>query len=147
MHELDLEDTAAGWVQYVQRLVALAGEPHAQGEDGGDESIHAWAIGTSGWQRTLAHAHGHRALELDFPRDEVRALKEARWRAVLDEELRHRGKTDVDFAQEAKGAAWKVRLALELRRRSGAPYAWIAAALAMGSPNAVRVAVCRLANM
>jgi hypothetical protein len=95
----------------------------------------------------LAHAYGHRALELDFPREESRALKEARWRAVLHEELCHHGKTGTDFAQEAKGAAWKVSLALALRKRSGAPYAWIAGALAMGSPNAVRVAVCRLANM
>jgi hypothetical protein len=74
-------------------------------------------------------------------------LREERWRAALSEELRSHGKEGVDLARDAKGAGWKIEIAFALRKRSGAPYAWIAESLAMGSPNAVRVAVCRFANM
>lgn len=147
LKEIDLEDSAHGWAGYVAKLVGLARDPHAQREQGFDEFSHTWAIGTSGWKRALAHRYGHRALELDLPSCEIRALKEERWRAVLGEELRRHAKESVDPASEAKGAVWKLEIALVLRKRSGAPYAWIADALAMGSPNAVRVAVCRLANM
>lgn len=143
--EMELADSPDAWTGYVTRLVTLARDPQAQREC--DDFTHTWAIGTSGWKQALAHRYGHRALELDLPSCEIRTLREERWRAALSEELRSHGKEGVDLARDAKGAGWKIEIAFALRKRSGAPYAWIAESLAMGSPNAVRVAVCRFANM
>ena len=147
LKEIGFEDSAHAWACYVTKLIARARDPQEQQERNRDDFTRTWAIGTSGWKRALAHRYGHRALELDLPSCEIRTLKEARWRTALNEELRSHCKEGVDLAREAKGAGWKIEIALLLRKRSGAPYAWIADSLAMGSPNAVRVAVCRLANM
>lgn len=147
LHEIGFADSAHGWAGYVAKLVGLARDPQTQREHDSGAFTRTWAIGTSGWKRALARRIGHRALELDLPRCEIRTLKEERWRSVLTEELRLRGKEGVDPASQAKCADWKVEIAHVLRKRSGAPYRWIAESLAMGSPNAVRVAVCRLANM
>jgi hypothetical protein len=125
----------------------LARDPEEQQKRGFDELTRSWAIGTTGWKQAIAREHGHRALEMDLPRAETSALKQERWRTVLEEELRRRGKDDNDLLQGPKGARWKVEIALMLRKRAGAPYRWISKTLAMGSPNSVRVSVCRLVNM
>ena len=57
-----------------------------------------------------------------------------------------RAKADRDIATDPKGARWKIEVAAHLRRKVAAPYRWIAASLNMGSPLAIRVNVCRLAN-
>jgi hypothetical protein len=84
---------------------------------------------------------------LDLPRNESQPLKEQRWRAMLETELRGRGKDSAAVVRDAKSVRWKVEIAFVLRKKSGAPYRWIAQSLAMGSPLAVRVAVCRFANV
>ena len=55
-------------------------------------------------------------------------------------------KTDRDIVTGPKGTKWKIEVAAHLRRKVAAPYRWIAASLNMGSPLAIRVNVCRLAN-
>src|SRR5690606_7737677 len=106
IRELGLQDSAIGWKRYVLNLVALARDSQAQQERGFDELTRSWAIGTSGWKRTLARAYSHRAADLDLPRDETRALKEARWAAVLEEELRRPCGRGVGFSRDAKCAQW-----------------------------------------
>lgn len=48
-----------------------------------------------------------------------------------------------DPRQHRKGADWKVKLALDLRREHGAACTWLAKALSMGSPSAVRSLLSR----
>ncbi|MGH7958403.1 MAG: transposase [Opitutaceae bacterium] len=145
--QLGMADSRCDWDRYVGALISLARDPEGQKKRGFDELTRGCTIGTHGWKRAIAREHSHRALELDLPRDETIELKAQRWRAALDEELRRLGKDDNDSVRDQKGAAWKVEIALRLRRNIGAPYRWISKTLAMGSPAAVRVAVCRLANM
>ena len=66
---------------------------------------------------------------------------------MLESEMRRRGKDPDAAVHDRKSARWKVEIAFALRKQSGAPNRWISQSLAMGSPIAVRVAVCRLANM
>ena len=66
---------------------------------------------------------------------------------MLESEMRRRGNDPDASVRGRKRARWKVDIAFALRKQSGAPYRWISKSLAMGSPIAVRVAVCRLANM
>jgi REP element-mobilizing transposase RayT len=144
---LGLSDHARDWKRYVADLQRLAESPEEQEKRGFDELTRDWAIGSDGWKQALAREHEHRALDLDLPRNESQALKEQRWRAMLETELRGRGKDSVAVVRDAKSIRWKVEIAFVLRKKSGAPYRWIAQSLAMGSPLAVRVAVCRFANV
>ena len=73
-------------------------------------------------------------------------LKPARWRAELVRVLEVRGKTDRDITDDPKKARWKIEAAAHLRMTVAAPHRWMATALNMGCPLAVRVNVWRLAN-
>jgi REP element-mobilizing transposase RayT len=146
LQELGLSDTRDDWMKYLKSLVSLAGDFKEQQSRGFNELGRGWAIGTDAWKRALAREYGHRALEQDLPGDEIGDLKQQRWQSSLEGALRRHGKGEGDIAQGPKCAHWKVVIARSLRKETGAPYRWIAEALAMGSPNSVRVAVCRLAS-
>jgi putative transposase len=137
-----LPDSPEGWTQYCRYLEAIASD--SRRDDDEQQLCHTWAIGTSGWKRALAREHHQRAVETDLPKAELADLKMAHWTSVLEAELASLGKNHDDLVGSPKQERWKVELADTLRRRSGAPYRWIAETLAMGSPLAVRVAVCRL---
>jgi putative transposase len=139
---LKIPDSAAGWARYRERLETVASV--SRWEEDERELCYTWAIGTAGWKKTLAREYRRRALELDLPKDEVSDLKSAHWESVLNEELAALGRSPDHLLGSPRQARWKVELASTLRRRAGAPYRWIAQSLAMGSPLAVRVAVCRL---
>ena len=146
LQELGLQDSARDWTRYVADLVDLARNQEEQQKRGFDEFTRTWAIGTSGWKQAMARAHRHRAIEQDLPQIETYALKEERWKMILEAELRRQGKAAHDLVRAPKGACWKVEIAMRLRTRAGAPYSWICRALAMGSPGAARVSVWKLAN-
>ncbi len=110
--ELGLKDTAGDWTRYVAELVALAGNPEEQQKRGFDELTRTWAIGTAEWKQSVARTHSHRAIELDLPQSETCTLKEERWKAILEAELRHHGKDAHNLAQASKSARWKVEIAL-----------------------------------
>ncbi len=147
LNESGLEDSRPGWARYLDQLAALAGDPAAQEKLGFDEISRGYPIGTDGWKKAMAREYQHRALEQDLPRDETRALKEARWTAALDEALLSQGKDRQELASTLGQPRWKVEIASRIRKLSGAPYSWIAETLFMGSPLAVRVAVWRSCNM
>lgn len=145
--ELGLLDRPTDWQRYVAGLRALAEDRDEQSRRGFDRLSRDWAIGSHGWKQALARKYAARTLEGDLPKAEVLALKVQRWTLLLEEELRRRGKDLPTVGTEPTNAGWKVEIAAALRARGGIPYRWIAGALAMGSPLAVRVAVHRLGNM
>jgi putative transposase len=142
--QLQLEDSSEGWAHYVERLEALAGSTESCEFD---EIARGNPIGTDVWKKTLASEYQHRALEPDLPREETRALKEARWLAALEEAVKLSGKNRCELRSTAGLPSWKVEIASRVRKLSGAPFRWIAKALAIDSPTAIRVAVWRLCNM
>jgi hypothetical protein len=77
-------------------------------------------------------------------RNELREIKETRWRNALERALEASGKTASDVSENPKGAHWKIRIAQLLRRQFATPHRWIAEHLNMGTPEAVRVNVARL---
>jgi REP element-mobilizing transposase RayT len=142
LSQLAFADAKDGWLHYLRHLASIPLDPASQAED--ELALcRTWAIGTDAWKQALAREHCHRSLELDLPAEEICDLNEERWAAMLDEELKQLGRTRRDFASNPRGAPWKVILASKLRREAGAPYRWLAETLAMGSPLALRVAVCR----
>ena len=142
-----LTSTSRDWTRYLAQLISLANDPEEQKKLGFAEITRDWAIGTAVWKHAVARQHSHRALELDLPRAEIHEVKAQRWRTAFENAMRCHGKGEGALVQAPKGVRWKVEIARTLRTEAGAPYRWIAKSLAMGSPNSVRVAVCRLANM
>jgi REP element-mobilizing transposase RayT len=146
LSHLGLNDCRQDWERHTAFLVQLAGDRDEQERLEFGALSQGWAIGTASWRRALAREHAQLALDPGLAAAEIREIKAARWRDVLDREMSGRAKTEQDVASDSKGARWKIAVAALLRREVAAPYRWIASTLNMGSPLAVRVNVCRLAN-
>lgn len=141
LSHLGYTDTADGWREYADQLAAVGRKP--ADEDDEQALCCGWAIGTAGWRRAVAKDHAHLALDPGLGAEELRELKEARWTLVLDQALAESGNTLEQAKVAPKGAAWKRAIAERLRREAGAPHAWIAAMLHMGSSASVRVYLSR----
>jgi hypothetical protein len=142
--ERGLEDTEAGWLEYRARLVELAMDEAEQKRLGFEQMSRGWAIGTAGWQRALAKELSHTTLA-GLARAEAKALREARWHALLVELLSSRGLSPEDvepLAPYAKEETWRLGTAAALRAH-GVPYAWIAQALGFSKANTLKVKLFR----
>jgi putative transposase len=136
-------DDPEDWQWYLRWLIAIGGDEDAQRRQGLVDLGAGWAIGTQGWRKAIAEEHAHLALNPGLDKEEVAQLREAQWEKVLRAELKRRRKTPHDAASAAKGADWKVEIAVCLRRECLAPNAWIAERLQMGRPGAVSALVGR----
>lgn len=139
----EFDDDVSGWKSYVDYLAALATDEAEQARLGFDRMSRGWAIGTAGWRKAVAREHEHLVLRVGIAQEELRQIREARWAAVLADELRLKGKSADDIRRDRKGADWKRAIACALRRKAGASFAWIADSLEMGRAGSVRVYVCR----
>ncbi|RKX35548.1 MAG: transposase [Verrucomicrobia bacterium] len=135
---LGLSDGSEDWVEYLEMLHGLAHNAEAQEQAGFSCMSQGWAIGTTGWRRSIAQEHAEKALQPGLSAADARSLREAHWADTLSQLLAEAGKTEKDAEKARKSVPWKVKIAFELRRQSGAAVRWIAEALFMGSPDAVR---------
>lgn len=131
------EDSPTGWGAYVVYLADLCGNERAQKELEFDGMCRGWAIGTSGWRKTMAKEHAQRALDPGLERKELIEIKHVRFMEYLEQELATIGATPEALRTDRKTSLWKVDLALSLRQK-GVPYRWIAEHLHMGSPDSLR---------
>jgi putative transposase len=143
LRAMGLADDAEGWGVYRERLRQLALDPAEQDRLGFAAMSRGWAIGSDSWRKAVASDHAHLAIQPGLAAAEARALREQRWMACLAGHLAEAGRTDADARKAAKSAPWKVALAAQVRTESGASITWIATALHMGNPNAVRGYLCR----
>jgi putative transposase len=102
-----------------------------------------WAIGTEGWRQALAKEYGHLALDPGLHLAEVRELRERAWEDAICLILRVFKRTESDLATQPPQRDWKLRLASEVRRRTGAPWAWLAERLHLGPAGTLRSRLCR----
>jgi hypothetical protein len=143
LQQAQLTDLDQPWRRYVDRLVAVASGAQEDDRVSRGALSRGWAVGTSGWRKALAGEFGHLALAPEMPAEEIRELKSARWQRELDAGMAEVGKSAADLVSSAKGAPWKVALAVRLRTTATAPYGWIAERLKMGASSSVRVYVAR----
>ena len=143
---LGLEDLPTGWASYVGYLTTLASDSELQQRQGFDEMCRGWAIGTLSWRRELARQYAHLALHPGYEADELREIKESRWRAALERAVSMRGLSLTEILKDASAdtAPWKIEVAVQLRREVAAPYAWIADALKIRNSASLRMQVHRL---
>jgi putative transposase len=129
--------TGNPWAAYRDYLAAIAADAQDDRMVLGALS-RGWAIGTAGWRRAMAREHAHLALAPEMSAPEIAELKAARWQLALETALRAAGRNLRDAELSAKGAAWKIAIAAELRQSVAAPFRWIADTLKMGHPGSVR---------
>ena len=128
--------TPAGVKAYVNYLTGLAVD-EAEQKRRGLEQLSKGAIGTMGWRRAMAMEHAQRALAPGLEAEALTELKAFTWSEVLDEALARRRKTTEEVAKARANADWKIEIAGRLRN-VGAPSAWIAEKLQIGSPSTIR---------
>lgn len=97
-----------------------------------------WAIGTHAWRKALAKTYSQQSLSVGLPRDEITELREARWETALHDSLRATGKSAEDLLTRPKKQDWKIALAQEVRRTSGASISWLASQLHLGASGTLR---------
>ena len=141
---LQLDDSAAGWARYLERLTLLNSDAAEQERRGFDNISKGWAIGTAGWKRAIAKEHAQLALNPGLPYAEIRDLREASWQIALEKRLQDSGHSRADITIAPTRVRWKLEIAGRLRKDAGAPYRWIAEGLKLGSPVSLRVAIFRL---
>ena len=103
-----------------------------------------WAIGSSGWKRSLAKEYGQLALNPGFEREEVRELREGVWEGALKEALAKLGHTEADMETKPRLKKWKIQVAKRVHEQSGAPLGWLAARLQIGEAASLRSYLYRL---
>ena len=134
---------AEGRKAYAAYLVEV-GEDEASWERLGLKGLaEGWAIGTSGWRQALAKAHGHRSLSHGMAAAEVRELREGAWEAALSGALMRAGRAETELATKPRRAAWKLAVAQQVRNETGAPIAWLARRMLLGTPATLRSYLCR----
>jgi REP element-mobilizing transposase RayT len=133
-----LADDTAGWRDYVQHLVELATDVSRQKELGFEALSKGWAIGTRGWAEAVAKDHAQHALSPGLAAEESRALRIASWESALSKALARANRQEIELSTSGKTAQWKVDLALEVRRHSGASVVWLAERMHLGTPATAR---------
>ena len=137
---------ATGRDAYARYLVEI-GQDEAGWEARGLTALsRGWAIGTIGWRRALAKKHGSRALDDGLSREDVRDLRLSCWEASLADGLTRMKRDEADLETHPQKQAWKIRLAAQVRRDSGAPISWLATRLRLGAPASLRSYLCREAE-
>jgi putative transposase len=131
-------DETNGWNAYAQYLTSLAKDEAIWEQAGLVGLAKGWVIGTEGWRKSLAKEHTQLRLQSAMAAQERKELREAAWQAGLEEALREIGKSEVELVTKPHKQAWKLTLAVKLRDERGAGIAWLAQALRLGKPTAVR---------
>lgn len=137
------DEQPAARQRYEKALIQL-GRDEAQWESLGLKNLSiGWAIGTDGWRQSLAKELRQTALEPGLHLTEVRELREHAWDDAVKSALSALGRTEGDLAKHPPREDWKLAIAGEVRRRTGAPWAWLAERLHLGPAGTLRSRLCR----
>jgi putative transposase len=137
-------DTPDGWSGYLEHLVGLASRHEEQKRLGYDGFSTGWAIGTSGWRREIARQHAALSLSPGLAADQLRELRESRWREALERQLSVTGRTREEAVAAPKTKAWKLHVAHQVRQTSGAAIRWLTQELGLGTEATARSLLSKL---
>jgi len=128
----------------VTYLTGLAADQEEQKKLGHEGFSSGWAIGTDAWRRTLAKEHAQRVLTPGLAAAEAGALREERWREVLERQLKAAGRTQAEAWADPKTKPWKLELARAVRAESGASITWLVRELGLGTEGTARSLMSKL---
>jgi REP element-mobilizing transposase RayT len=133
-HAGGLKDTPAGRRGYLEYLAWLAEDDAEKRRLNFERLSKGWVVGTRDFKQKIAKEHERFASALERGDAEDRAVCEAVWESRLQELLERKRKTAAQIQADAKGAEWKVTIAVAMKQRTTASNPWLAARLNMGSP-------------
>lgn len=136
-------DDEASRKSYERALIDLGRNEALQDSLGLRNLSVGWAIGSAGWRHALAKQFKQLALEPGLEFAEVREMRERVWEDAVQAALSGFKRANSDLATKPLKQPWKVAIATRVRTHSGAPWAWLAARLQLGSPAALRSYFCR----
>lgn len=123
---------------YERSLIEL-GRDEAQWETLGLKNLSVgWAIGSSGWRRSLAKEFRQLALQPGLESVDVRELRESAWEGAVQAALVRAQHTEDQLSTEPHMQAWKTAIAISVRQESGAPITWLAQRLKLGAAASLR---------
>jgi len=132
-----LADTPAGHRSYGDYLAWQATDGPAGRSNAYVSLSQGWALGTKDFKVALLKDHALAVSARAWETAGAREMREHQWTERLNQGLRAARKTTVEVRADRKSAAWKVRLADELKRTTQASNGWVAQQLNMGSGAAV----------
>jgi len=131
-------DDREGIRRYGELLKELAADERRWAQEGLIGLGQGWAIGTRGWIQALAKERARPGLAVGLPKEERTALREACWQDALEDGLRQRGKSAEALQTKPMKQDWKLALAKEVRRSTGASISWLATNLYLGGAATLR---------
>lgn len=128
----DLPDTATGWNRYADYLAWQAAEGPAGKNRAYVALSRGWALGSPAFKQALLKDHAVAVEARAWESTGVKEVREARWRAALEETLA-RLPAQVREGRQ-KSAPWKVAAAAWMKETTNVSNRWLAEQLDMGSP-------------
>lgn len=142
---LGFADSAAGWKDYQRVLAWLAADPEEQKRQNWSGLSKGVAHGSLLWRRKLRDESCLKLGRHLLSREENALANGEEWSIALRTLLQSKGRTSQEAAAAPKGEPWKLEIVRELRRTTSITIPWLAAALHMGKPGAVRSLLSRRA--
>jgi len=134
---LEFPDSPSGMKQYARHLEFAEENDPAARDEISRRYCQGWAVASREYRQELKKAYSEKDEPAGWGGPEVAELREGKWEKLLSQLMLSAGKTRQDAKKDPKSAAWKVRIARELRTGSMATNAWIAERLVMGHPTRV----------
>ncbi len=126
-----LADSPSGWRAYADYL-AWQAEAGPAGKSKAYVSMSkGWALGGKGFKQALLQDQIVAADTRAWESEGVREVRSAQWQAVLDRLRQHLPAKETQ--DQRKSAAWKVKLAAQMKSSTDASNGWLADQLGMGS--------------
>ena len=134
---LEFPDSDRGMRRYAEYLETVEEGDATKYEELARRYCSGWALASAEYRKAIKNLYAEIAEVEGWQGRDVRELREGKWEAELAKHLTRARKTVRDVAEAAKSAAWKVRIARELKRSTTATNPWIARSLVMGHPSRV----------
>ncbi|MGJ8638837.1 MAG: hypothetical protein ACSHYA_05545 [Opitutaceae bacterium] len=134
---LGLPDSIAGMNRYKLHLEASEAKDPKARDALLQRYCRGWFIGDKEARKALSDDLKAKHSDVVWDGESLRELNEGQWEARLGSLLKQYRKKAADVEADAKGAAWKIEIARQLRKETTAGNSWIAKHLNMGHPSRV----------
>ena len=137
LSSLEVPNTLAGMRLYKKQLQVCEANDTAQKEALMQEYCRGWFIGSEEGKAELTDWLTKDFSHTQWDPAQFKELTEAQWESIVVEELKRAVKKESDILSSPKSIAWKVNIALRLRKETSASNPWIAKRLNMGHPSRI----------
>ena len=132
-----LVDERRGWQAY-ERYLAWQAEEGPVGKSKAYVSLsQGWALGAKDFKKALVMDYQLAATTRAWASAGAREVREMQWQEALEACLRRLRIPRERIQRDRKSAAWKVAIAVHLKRATQAGNGWLAEHLGMGKPGSV----------